>query len=203
MEDLTEAYGNGEYYVVGYYVQNGVDFSQYVSLILPNGEEVAIWSGIDFVTIGDLRAVAFSKAAVDAWAAANGYTDYDVRFSFVPVGSDGSFDYGITFTETLDIDTIIDSVSFKDFVGSGEVKTYTITPTKDGSWTFMSVSGGDTYATLYSANGKYLTYDDDGAGNGQFYMTYYLKAGQTYTVEVRWYSSDVSGNMILIFRNEV
>ena len=202
MEDLTDAYGNGEYYVVGYYLQNGVDFSQYVSLILPSGEEVAIWSGIDFVTIGDLRAVAFSKAAVDAWAAANGYTDYDVRFSFVPVGSDGSFDYGITFTETIDIDTIIDSVSFKDFVGSGEVKTYTITPTKDGSWTFMSVSGGDTYATLYSANGKYLTYDDDGAGNGQFYMTYYLKAGQTYTVEVRWYSSSVSGNMILVFNNE-
>ena len=84
MEDLTETYGNDEYYVVGYYARNDVEFSQYVSLILADGMEVAIWSGIDFTTIDGIRAYAFSKAAVEAWATENGYTNYDVRFSFVP-----------------------------------------------------------------------------------------------------------------------
>ncbi len=101
MEDLTESYGNGENYVVGYYARNNVEFTNYVSLIFADEPEVVL-NGIEFTTIDGIRAFAFSKEAVKALAVANGYADsstYDVRFSFVPDGSDGSFDYGLTFTE--------------------------------------------------------------------------------------------------------
>lgn len=201
MEDLTETYGNGEYYVVGYYARNNVEFSQYVSLILADGTEVAIWSGIDFTTIDGIRAYAISKAAVEAWATENGYTDYDVRFSFVPVGSDGSFDYGVTFTEpTVVTDTISDNVSFTDYIGARETKSYTITPTEDGVWIFTSFADGDTYATLCDAEGNVLTEDDDG-GNyyNNFKMTYELKAGETYIINVRWYVSRHAGEVPLFF----
>ena len=201
MEDLTEAYGNGEYYVVGYYAYNNIEFSQYVSLILADGTEVAIWSGIDFITMDGIRAFAFSKAAVEAWAAENGYTDYDVRFSFVPVGSDGSFDYGVTFTETTVVtDTITDNVSFTDYIGAGETKSYTITPTEDGVWTFTSFADHDTYATLCDGEGNVLTDNDDGSHYGyNFSITYELKAGETYTIHVRWYGSSHAGNVPLLF----
>jgi hypothetical protein len=200
MEDLTEAYGNGEYYVVGYYARNNVEFSQYVSLILADGTEVAIWSGIEFITIDGIRAFAFSKAAVEAWATENGYTDYDVRFSFVPVGSDGSFDYGVTFTEpTVVTEAIVDNVSFTDYIGAGETKSYTITPTEDGVWTFTSFTDGDTFATLCDINGNVLDSDDDDGQGCNFRITYELKAGETYIIQVRWLSEGDAETMALLF----
>ncbi len=100
MEDLTKKYGNGENYVVGYYANSDVEFTKYVSLILADGREVVL-NDVEFTTIDGLRAFVFNKAAVEALASAKGYgsSEYDVRFSFVPYGSDGSFDYAITFTE--------------------------------------------------------------------------------------------------------
>lgn len=199
MEDLTEQYGNGEYYVVGYYARNNVEFTQYVCLILADETEVLV-DGIEFFTIDGVRAYAFSKAAVEAWATENGYTDYEVRFSFVPVGSDGSFDYGITFTETFEMETIVDNVSFVDYVGAGETKSYTITPTEDGAWTFASFADYDTYCYLYDANGNQLTYNDDGGYNHHnFKFTYELEAGKTYTVTVGWFDSNRAGEMPLLF----
>lgn len=200
MEDLTEDYGNGEYYVVGYYAESYVEFSHYVSLILADETEIAIWSGIEFITIDGIRAFAFSKAAVDAWAAEHGYADYDVRFSFVPVGSDGSFDYGITFAESeVPTNTIVDHVSFTDYVAANETKIYTITPTEDSSWTFTSFTDRDSYATLYDANGNHLTSNDDGGEGLNFRITYQLKAGETYTIHIRWLNNTVEGTMALLF----
>lgn len=199
LEDLTEAYGNGQYYVVGYYARNNVSFSQYISLILDDGTEIAIWSGIDITAVDGLRAFKFSKAAVEAWAAQNGYSNYQVKFSFVPVGSDGSFDYGVTFSERQYYSTITGDVSFTDYIGVGETKAYTIAPTKDGYWTFTSFADNDTVAELYDANGNHLYYsDDDGDGNN-FKITYWLNAGETYTIYVRWYSSDRVGYTGLLF----
>ncbi|MBE7079854.1 MAG: RHS repeat protein [Clostridiales bacterium] len=203
MEDLTATYGNGENYVVGYYAQNNVAFTTYISLIWEDNE-VAIWSGIDFIEIEGIRAYAFSKAQVDAWATENGYTGYDIRFSFVPDGADGSFDYGITFTEMMEVGDITTSVSFTDYVGMGETKVYTITPTANGTWTFTSRAYSDTYVTLCDAEGNYLAYDDDSAHNyNNFLLTYYLEAGKTYQLHVRWYHSDRGGSMPLVFTQEV
>jgi len=201
MEDLTDTYGNGEYYVVGYYARNNVEFSKYVSLVLADGTTIDVFTGIEFTTIDGIRAYAFSKAAVEAWATENGYTDYDVRFSFVPVGSDGSFDYGVTFTEpTVVTETISDNVSFMDYIGAGETKSYTITPTEDGVWTFTSFADDDTYATLCDAEENVLVENDDGSSYGNnFKITYELKAGETYTINIRWYNSSRAGDVPLLF----
>ena len=199
MEDLTVQYGNGEYYVIGYYAQNNVEFSQYVSLILADGTEIPILSGIDFIAIDGIRSFAFSKADVEEWAIENGYTDYLVRFSFVPVGSDGSFDYGITFAESTVPDAIVGDVSFKEYIGEGERKSYIITPTEDSVWTFTSMSDHDTKAYLCNANGEELAWNDDGGYNNNFKIVYELKAGETYELFVSWYSSSTSGYMPLLF----
>ena len=105
MEDLTEAYGNGENYVVGYWNRDKVDFIYNVSLILhtplENGDDQIVLTDITFTSLEDVVAISFSKSDVAAAAEALGYSadEYDVRFSFVPVGSDSSLDYAITFTE--------------------------------------------------------------------------------------------------------
>ena len=101
MEDLTEKYGNGENYAVGYYSETNVHFTYFVSLVLEDGSVVDL-AGVDYFEIDGMRVIVFSKAQVKALAEAAGYTDstkYEVRFSFVPYGADGSFDYGLTFTK--------------------------------------------------------------------------------------------------------
>ena len=105
MEDLTEAYGNGENYVVGYWNRDKVDFIYNVSLILhtplENGDDQIILTDITFTSLEEVVAISFSKSDVAAAAEALGYSadEYDVRFSFVPVGSDSTLDYAITFTD--------------------------------------------------------------------------------------------------------
>ena len=200
MEDLTQAYGNGEYYVVGYCNFKDVWFSQYVSLILADGTEVVV-PDVEFVALDGIRAFAFSKAAVDAWATENGYTDYDVRFSFVPDGAEGSYDYAVTFTEVTAIGTIVGKVSFKDYIAAGEVKSYTVTPTEDATWIFTSYAvEGDTYGYLYDAEGNELVHNDDGYHYlNNFRISYDLKAGETYIIKVRWYFDDFAGSVPILF----
>ena len=53
---------------------------------------------IEVIEMDGVRAYKFSKTAVETFATENGYTDYEIRFTFVPYGSEGSFDYGLTFT---------------------------------------------------------------------------------------------------------
>ena len=104
-EDFSDNYGNGENYVVGYYAGNDVEFMYHVSIILhtplANGRDEIILDEVDFAEHDTLRAIVFSKSEVEELAALQGYNpdEYDVRFAFVPVGADGSFDYAITFTE--------------------------------------------------------------------------------------------------------
>ena len=201
LEDLTDLYGNGENYVVGYYIRNDVTFTKYVSLLLADGTEIIV-DGIQFTTIEGLRAVVFSKAAVDAYAAQNGYTDYTVRFSFVPYGSDGSFDYAVTFTENVDVGIIVNDVSFVDYIGAGQQVTYTIAPAESGTWVFTSYSEGDTRGELFDGNGNSLQSDDDSGSNRNFRISYYLEAGETYTIVVWWYYTETEGNVPLFFFTE-
>jgi hypothetical protein len=198
MEDLTAAFGNGEYYVVGYYVRSDVEFSYYVSLILADGTEVVIGSGIEFITIDGLRAYAFSKADVDAWASENGYSDYNVRFSFVPVGADGSFDYGITFT-SIAPDTITGSTSFVDHMAADEVKYYAIVPAEDGVWTVTVLANDYIYVVLFDEEENALTelYE----GEQEVEIEYELKAGETYFLGMCW-ANAVDGGLITLMFNE-
>ena len=105
MEDLTEAYGNGENYVVGYWNRDKVDFIYNVSLILhtplENGDDQIVLTDITFTSLEEVVAISFSKSDVAAAAEALGYSAdaYDVRFSFGPLGSDSTLDYASTFTD--------------------------------------------------------------------------------------------------------
>jgi len=182
MEDLSYTYGEGKYYVVGYWARNDVEFTYYVSLILADGTEI-ILDGIEFTSIDGVRSIAFSKSAVDTIAAEKGYApqDYDVRFSFVPYGEDGSFDYGLTFTEVTGVDVIKDSVTFSDYISEYEINEYTITPEKDGIWHIVCETPVWCYAFICDADGNEIFWDGLYYG---FDFTCELKAGETYTLNV-------------------
>ena len=108
MEDLTDAYANGNY-VIGYWNRGEVAFNPYVSLVLydvegDNNELVLTGIDFDYLTVAkdDVCGLSFSKSAVDAAAeaaiSAAGYTgSYAVRISFVPTTGDNTLDYAITF----------------------------------------------------------------------------------------------------------
>ncbi len=105
-EDLTEQYGDGEYYVAGYWARNNVQFIYNVSLMLytplEDGNDQIILMDFEVIELSDgVRALAISKSAVIAAAAELGYEEgtYDVRLSFVPFGADERHDYAITFTD--------------------------------------------------------------------------------------------------------
>lgn len=203
LEDLSEQYGNGENYVVGYYMYNNLQFTYYVSIYLPNGEEI-ILNGVEFTEGNYPRAIYFSKAEVEAAIIAAGYStdDGDVRFAFVPYGSDGSFDYAITFTDDEVYDYIVNDASFLCYVDNGEIINFTICPTESGNWIFTSLSDGDTYATIYDSEGNYIYSNDDDGDGSNFYIEYYLNAGESYILSVKWYSESSSGYMPLIFSFE-
>ena len=157
---------------------------------------------VEFFDLTDVRTVAFAKSAVEAMALELGYSpdDYDVRFTFVPIGADGSFDYAITLTDDEASNApIVDTDVREIFVGVGETVRMEITPDSDTEWSITSVANGDTYASLLDADGNRITYnDDDGEGN-QFLINYTLEAGKTYYLEVRWYSSSNSGYFHVLF----
>ena len=186
MEDLTYTYGEGEYYVVGYWARNNVEFTYYVSLIFADDSEI-ILEGVEFTTIAGVRSVAFSKAAVEELAEALGYApeDYEVRFSFVPYGADGSFDYGLTFTNVTEVDVITDSISFNDYIDENEVKEYTITPESNGYWSISCETPLYCYAYICDSEGdEYWDYCDYG-----FNIGCELQAGKTYTLCIENYDS--------------
>ena len=199
MEDLTDAYGNGEYYVAGYYVESYVEFTYYVGLVLPDGAEY-ILDGVNITTVDGIRAFAVSKAEIAALAESAGIAEYDVRFTFVPYGSDGSLDYAITFAEPTAVSgVIIDSVSFVDYIDSGETKYYIITPTVGGPWTFTTMANADTYGVLYTENHDTITSNDDDGYNSNFKITYELKAGETYILAIRHYGGGLVGECPILF----
>ena len=188
MEDLTAKYGNGENYVVGYYARNDVNFDTYVSLILAGGEEIVI-PDIEFIEIKGVRAFAFGKAQVAAWAAAKGYTDYDVRFSFVPKGGDSSFDYGVTFTDEAEIGVISEATNVKEYFADGEAKTYTITLTEDALLNIRIYSEYEFNCELTDSNGEILV-------SGWMELSTSLKAGETYTLKISCYKTNLERYMV-------
>ena len=162
-----------------------------------SGGEIIV-KNLQIFEVDGLRAYAFSKAAVEAYAAQLGYTDYQVKFVFVPYGADSSFDYAITFYETKDIRVIADKVYFRDYISEGEVKRYTIIPEVGGTWVFTSAAENDSYASLLDADGKLLVENDDGGEYNNFYIAYELKAGETYYIDIRWWRANEAGYMPII-----
>ena len=102
MEDLSDAWGNGENYVVGYWDQTEkFDFTYYVSII-PMGSDDTEGIYLKDITCTEhesLRAYVISIADVAAAAKELGYAEgeYEVKFTFSPYGADHNYDYSIIF----------------------------------------------------------------------------------------------------------
>lgn len=99
-----------------------------------------------------------------------------------------------------------DGLSFENARSVGE-GTHSVVISQAGNWiyfkfvpmatksyTIRSSGDYDTYGYLYNSSKTQLTANDDGAGSGQFKITYSLTAGQTYYIAVRLYSTSATGN---------
>ncbi len=199
MEDLTETFGGGESYVVGYCPFTDVSFSPYVSLVLPNGEELPL-PKLEIMLLEGVRAYTFLMADVEAVASEMGVEDYEVRFALVPDGADGSFDYAITFGEpSAATGTVMGATSFNVYLSEAEEACYTICPTQDGIWTFTAFSYGDTFGSLFDADGGLLKKDDDEGVDNNFLITYELKAGEVYVIKLSWFYKHNYGTVNVLF----
>ena len=116
MEDMTDTYGNGENYVIGYWNRGEIEFMPTISVILDDAEEGSdelYLEGIEFDYLtkveGDVNtitAVTFNAATVDALAAQAvsnaGYTgSYAIRITFLPINYEDELEYAITFDSVI------------------------------------------------------------------------------------------------------
>ena len=76
----------------------------------------------------------------------------------------------------------------------GERKRLRFTPTESCGYEFYSTADVDTYATLYDAYGDDLISDDDSGEDNNFRIRYKLTAGETYELEVRYFSDSKTGS---------
>jgi hypothetical protein len=193
IEDLTSQYGNGTHYVLGYYNKQPdgmeVEFSYYVSLILHqpledgNDEVILMEANVEF--LDGIKAIKFSREEVEALALAYGFTpdQYYIRFSFVPFGADGSYDYGITFTPEVEVETVgagfyVDNIN-------GESVTVTVVVEESGEYLFRSYGNNYAYGCLYDAYDKCLAESSYNFEYGNFGFYYYLEAGVEYQFSYR------------------
>ena len=104
LEDMTDAYGNDENYVVGYWNKTNVEYTTYIALVNPDVEIIDSQNMVTITELTDVCAYAFSKADIAKFAESKGLAEgeYEVCFVFVPYGADGSFDYAITFGSLAD-----------------------------------------------------------------------------------------------------
>lgn len=104
-EDLTEKYGDGSEYVIGFHDRANEGFTVYVSLIKKNvaeGEDNELITDYKVSYDYDGKAVLkVNKAAIKEIAAGYGLADgeYDVRVTFVPKNEGKDLDYAITLTD--------------------------------------------------------------------------------------------------------
>jgi len=99
MEDLS----NNNYYIVGYYNSNSVQFMEYVSIIVNPGEEDEDEIFLDDVPVYNNYNYSISRYFYKDDVIANAYQlgyeegTYLVKFTFVPFGADSNYDYAIVF----------------------------------------------------------------------------------------------------------
>ena len=110
LEDMSAEYGEDINYVIVYYNPSYVEYICNLSVVYGDGEDEMelMLMDINFTELtrekDGINAITFNKADAEAAAKAAmaeaGYEgEYALRFAFVPVGSDGDFDYAITLTD--------------------------------------------------------------------------------------------------------
>lgn len=96
------------------------------------------------------------------------------------------------------------SFDYAETIAAGETKDVTIktagayyyfkiVPIETRSYTIASIGSVDTYGHLYNSSRNQVAYDDDGAGNRQFRISYTLNANETYYIGARYYSTSTTG----------
>lgn len=224
MEDMTKKYGNGENYVLGYWMRTFVQFTPYASVVF-NTPVVDPTTGLEMTEMilfgfnpdqfhyesDEYVGIYVSKAYFEELAAAT-LADwgieatrdmYDFKITFVPDGADSNFVYGMTFSDLLheaEVDYIIkEDEFFTHYLSEGEHKDFTVMSEETSEWVFESFTNQDSYVELYDSEGNLITGDDDGGENTNFRLTYTLEAGVSYTVRVRWLNGGTYGNMGICF----
>ncbi len=76
----------------------------------------------------------------------------------------------------------------------GAYAYFSYTPEATDDYEFISYGEGDTYGTIYDADGNVLASDDDGGGSFQFRVCYELQAGSTYYFSARYLDSERTGS---------
>lgn len=90
--------------------------------------------------------------------------------------------------------TVGEGTTRVDISVAGESKRLRFTPTESCGYEFYSTADVDTYATLYDAYGDDLISDDDSGEDNNFRIRYKLTAGETYELEVRYFSDSKTGS---------
>ena len=79
------------------------------------------------------------------------------------------------------------------------VTEYSFTPNYSGMWEFRTSNNGtsDPFLELYDSSGRMIDSNDDGAGDYNALITANLQAGQTYTINARFWGSTTAGSYTL------
>ena len=134
-EDLTEKYGDGSEYVIGFHDRANEGFTVYVSLIKKNVAE-----GEDNELITDYKVsydydgktvLKVNKAAIKEIAAGYGLADgeYDVRVTFVPKNEGKDLDYAITLTDNSS--ESVSEAEWRAAFATEKFENYSMERTKD------------------------------------------------------------------------
>lgn len=67
--------------------------------------------------------------------------------------------------------------------------TYAFTPTKDGTYAFYSETKHDTFGSIHTQDGEWVSSDDDSGENYNFLVEVNLKAGETYYLKASYLES--------------
>ena len=184
LEDLTRKYGNGENYVLGYYIRDyGEEFTHNATLIVldENGNAMneIVFDGAVFTELTEVRALALSMASVKAFAEENGLSEgqYNLRISFVRIGGWDGNDYAVTFTdeEGNDMSDITGDTERLYVITDGEV-TVKFNPETSGRYRLYFFMNGISFE-IFNPDGQQVVCDNYGD-----YMEFDFYAGKAYTV---------------------
>ena len=134
-EDLTEKYGDGSEYVIGFHDRANEGFTVYVSLIKKNvaeGEDNELITDYKVSYDYDGKAVLkVNKAAIKEIAAGYGLADgeYDVRVTFVPKNEGKDLDYAITLTDNSS--ESVSEAEWRAAFATEKFENYSMERTKD------------------------------------------------------------------------
>ncbi len=199
LEDMTMLYGEGEYYVAGYWARNNATFGKYVALYLLNGVTV---DGMDIVELFEIevfeldnvRAVAFSMAEVLAAAEALGLSpeDYEVRLSFVPYDNLDEDDYGITFDKNYGdgSETVTGPITLQFMMEGWNSKFITIDPEVSGVYQIAIYTNNGCEVNLYDSEDNYHS-----AGSN---FACILNAENSYALRVQTYNKEFAEPMTVV-----